>query len=283
MWLFALSACGAPPGTLTAGGWVACIAAGTRSECKAIRPTDTYSGGDSAKNFAHDGEEVVPAGDWTALSPGFRHTCGLDRAGNVSCWGFDAFGQLDAPPGPFVSVSSGAHMNCALDAAGAASCWGQTKVWDATRTGLPRDPPEVFDALVALDSGHCGLVGTHIHCGGEVVGDRGAPDGGGFVAIAAQGTEVCGLTAQGGVRCGREQRLWQPAADDEQFDGPVTAIALMGRSGPCGLQAGDLVCAGFKRPGPFTEIAAGRTFVCVRGDGVKCFDTDGEDVTPFGW
>ena len=60
------------------------------------------------------------------VSAGDSHTCALDDAGVVTCWGNDEYGQSTVPDslGTVVQVSAGYNHTCALDDAGTMTCWG---------------------------------------------------------------------------------------------------------------------------------------------------------------
>ena len=63
------------------------------------------------------------------LSAGSFHTCAIDAAGSISCWGNDGDGRVSGPDGAagvFTAVSAGSFHTCALDSAGSISCWGST-------------------------------------------------------------------------------------------------------------------------------------------------------------
>ncbi|MCP4465632.1 MAG: chromosome condensation regulator RCC1, partial [Halieaceae bacterium] len=56
------------------------------------------------------------------VTAGWLHTCALDDAGAVSCWGWDYYGQCSRVPDALRTVATrraGEHHTCALDAAGA--------------------------------------------------------------------------------------------------------------------------------------------------------------------
>ncbi|WP_157069389.1 RCC1 domain-containing protein [Sandaracinus amylolyticus] len=67
----------------------------------------------------------APAEALGAISAGQLHACGI-RASDASlvCWGRDAEGQHVVPPGRFVEVVSGGRHSCALDEADEVHCWG---------------------------------------------------------------------------------------------------------------------------------------------------------------
>ena len=62
---------------------------------------------------------------FTHLSAGSFHTCALDVANRVSCWGYDADGQISAiPAGTFDAIDAGQSHNCGLATDGSLTCWG---------------------------------------------------------------------------------------------------------------------------------------------------------------
>ena len=76
-----------------------------------------------------------PSGVFTALSLGVHHSCAIDGAGAISCWGNDDNGQVsDVPSGTFAQISSGGEHSCALDLAGAITCWGYDSEGQVTDT-----------------------------------------------------------------------------------------------------------------------------------------------------
>ena len=80
--------------------------------------------------------------DWFSISAGFQHTCALDNADRISCWGRNQYGQLgngttDQSDFPklikttgalagvqFKQVSASYTHTCALTVDGVAYCWG---------------------------------------------------------------------------------------------------------------------------------------------------------------
>jgi alpha-tubulin suppressor-like RCC1 family protein len=51
---------------------------------------------------------MVPAGRYTAISGGDRHTCAINLTGALVCWGSDALGQASPPDsGSGVPVDTG--------------------------------------------------------------------------------------------------------------------------------------------------------------------------------
>ena len=83
------------------------------------------SGEEEPEPDGADAGDSDPALLFTQVSAGGYHTCALDQAGRVHCFGSDSLGQ-STPPGEtgFVFVSCGWAHSCAIGAGGAAHCWG---------------------------------------------------------------------------------------------------------------------------------------------------------------
>jgi alpha-tubulin suppressor-like RCC1 family protein len=78
----------------------------------------------------------------TSMSAGFMHTCAVSAIGGVTCWGWNAYGQLgdgtttsSSTPGPVsgrfsdvVAISAGYRDTCAITAEGALYCWGDNSL-----------------------------------------------------------------------------------------------------------------------------------------------------------
>jgi alpha-tubulin suppressor-like RCC1 family protein len=96
------------------------------------------------------------------IALGFLHTCALDTAGGVWCWGFNTAGQLgqgslnpwivgtptrvaSLPPG-VVGLDAGAFHTCAVTDEGALHCWGagESGQLGADPATLPEQACEVF-------------------------------------------------------------------------------------------------------------------------------------------
>ena len=94
----------------------------------------------------------VGQSDWTAVSVGTDHSCGIKASGALYCWGSDRYGQLGVavpdttcggeqtqfpcmvrptrsqPALRFISVSAGAKHTCAIATTREAYCWGANDV-----------------------------------------------------------------------------------------------------------------------------------------------------------
>jgi alpha-tubulin suppressor-like RCC1 family protein len=95
---------------------------------------------------------VCPAGvcNFVAITTGFKHTCAIDAAQNVWCWGSNVRGELGngtfddsshvdpqriASSLKFTAVSAGPHFTCALATNHGVYCWG-----DNTSMIIPNAP-----------------------------------------------------------------------------------------------------------------------------------------------
>ncbi|MBK9646669.1 MAG: hypothetical protein IPO67_16210 [Deltaproteobacteria bacterium] len=75
-----------------------------------------------------DGQAAVPPdnqGAVTALSVGNRHTCAIDAAGALRCWGAPGAWLAEGVGGAWVLVAAGKDLTCAVDLDGVLTCWGR--------------------------------------------------------------------------------------------------------------------------------------------------------------
>ena len=174
----------------------------------------------------------------STLSAGTYHTCHLDSAGKVKCWGLNYFGQLGTAPNeaprvpvevsgfgnPVSAVATGEHHSCALTSSGSVWCWGRN---DSGQLGnntkdMKHSPTQVTglsSAVVALAAG-CGHTCAVTSSGGLLcwganyrgqVGDNGSTDRktptqvsgltSGVVAVSAGCDHTCAVTGGGEVLC----------------------------------------------------------------------------------
>ncbi|MDP4074428.1 fibronectin type III domain-containing protein [Acidovorax sp. A1169] len=177
-------------------------------------------------------------GGMAAIAAGSNHSCVLNLAGAVQCWGRNTLGQLGdgsttdkGTPQPVTGLASGVaaiaggyQHTCALTTAGAVKCWGDNiygQVGDGSQ--LTRLTPQTVlglttgvAAIAAGDNHTCALTTTGaVQCWGQngqgQLGDGSTlrklvpqPIPGlvnGVAAIAAGESHTCALTTAGGVQC----------------------------------------------------------------------------------
>jgi alpha-tubulin suppressor-like RCC1 family protein len=194
-----------------------------------------------------DGEAMVEV---IGLAPGVRllashvdHSCAINAAGGLHCWGYDVFGQLgyreslDAPsngasgtPMAVVGLASGVRAaatshthTCALTISGGVKCWGNNdsgQLGDGTyrRSGVPRDVVGFAAGASAIgvhDDRSCALTdGGVLKCWGSpwpLGPTPAAVDGldGDVVAFVVGAAHACALTKAGAVACWGENRFGQ--------------------------------------------------------------------------
>ena len=73
----------------------------------------------------HAAAQALTPIDFTAVSVGLHHTCGVQVARNLVCWGDDRFGQAASPDGTFATVSAGAWHTCGVRTDGSPRLLGQ--------------------------------------------------------------------------------------------------------------------------------------------------------------
>jgi alpha-tubulin suppressor-like RCC1 family protein len=188
------------------------------------------------------------------LALGQSHTCAINSANGVQCWGWNELGQLGdntidnrSAPVSVVGMSSGvaavtagqAHT-CAITIGGAAKCWGNNyygQLGDNTNTqqNAPVEVSGLQSGVVAISAGgsHTCVITTvgGVKCWGDnTFGQLGDGTGlnqaipadvvgldSGVVDIRAGGTHTCAVTANGQLKC------WGANYQGQLADGTTTS------------------------------------------------------------
>jgi len=180
-----------------------------------------------------------------AVGAGFGHTCALLTGGGISCWGYNAQGQLGDGttyqrliPGPVSGITSGAaalsaggnHTCAILGGAAGVSCWGyndEGQLGDNSTTRRTSPVPVSW------------------------------PGGGAAAAVAAGGGHTCAIASGGGALC------WGDNGYGQLGDGTtarrLTPVAVAGLAE--GVRA---LAAGFDH-----------TCALLSGGGVSCWGFNG--------
>ncbi|MYI26744.1 MAG: hypothetical protein F4064_01495 [Acidimicrobiales bacterium] len=133
---------------------------------------DTTAGASTADESA-DNAETSASDNYTAVSVGWSHSCGLRTDGTVECWGHNEYGEADAPPGKFTSISAGRYHSCGVRTSGAVECWG----WNGS--GQADAPSGKFTSISAGNAHSCGVrtSGAAECWGNNELGQADAPSG----------------------------------------------------------------------------------------------------------
>ena len=181
--------------------------------------------------------------NFTAVSAGVFHTCGLTIGHAAYCWGDNTYGQLgDArpetqSPSPvlvaggltFSVVSAGGHT-CGVTTGGATYCWGENQagqLGDGTATG----PQQCVPSGV----GSCST--TPVAVASALT----------FATVSAGASHTCGLTTAGAAYCWGDNTWGQlgDAGTETQSPSPVPvaggltfSVLSAGGGHTCGVTAG---------------------------------------------
>ena len=203
----------------------------------------------------------------TALSLGRQHTCLIDAAGSVYCWGDNSSGQLgnatttDSPLPQKVSalagiaqdIAAGSRHTCALLGDGSLSCWGrnyngQLGDGEIGRYPLPLDVSGLtnnVDALVTASNTTCARIAgaaRSARCWGSnafgQVGDGTRVDRNAPITVTGLGSGVILLSSDGGHSCATtasQVLCWGNNSNGQLGDGSnidrLTPVAVSGISG----------------------------------------------------
>jgi alpha-tubulin suppressor-like RCC1 family protein len=223
------------------------LAASARAACAVLRDGSVWCWGanlhgalgrgfvTTAETTRFDAEPVPGLSDVVGVGAGVAHHCAVHADGSVSCWGWNAAGQLGddttssrASPAPAASygdvdlVVGTTTTTCARVATGRVTCWGQGELLgDGSSVGrrTPGAPVRGVARVIAMDGGYrhvCAVAddGRAFCWGDNWTGGLGVETpserplwpvlAGGLtdaVAIAAGGSSTCAVRVGGGVRC----------------------------------------------------------------------------------
>jgi alpha-tubulin suppressor-like RCC1 family protein len=173
-----------------------------------------------------------------SVSAGSSHTCATTTAGEVKCWGYNAFGQLGdgtttdrhSPvdvsnlSSELISLSAGVWYTCGVTTAGELKCWGHNaygQLGDGTTTNR-LNPVDVIGLSSGVDSVSAGFGHTcavtlagGVKCwgrnergqlGDDTTDDRSTPNdvvglSNGTASVSTGDQHTCALTTAGGVKC----------------------------------------------------------------------------------
>jgi hypothetical protein len=193
--------------------------------------------------------------DFTRISGGRQHACGLRSSGEILCWGVNAYGRLTPPPGRYRDVTAGTDHSCGLREDGSIACWGLN---DVGQTDAPAGTGH--RAIVASAGGQhtCALDAARaIVCwGAGHAGQSDAPDGTGYRLLAVTATGGCAVDADHRVRC------WGEAIPGAPESNGFIMIAAGSRY-VCGLRHGSVECWGWLEAGEVLETPGGGDFVRI--------------------
>lgn len=170
------------------------ISAGLHHVCALNLTGRAYCWGDDARGQLGDNRLIpsttpIPVSDstlqFTVVSAGENHTCGVTTTGSAYCWGEGSLGQLgngagadsEIPMlvggGTFQTITAGRNHTCAVDTSGAVSCWGDNSLGQlgtggsgAALTPVPVPGASGFSAISAGDDHTCGIAGGQVRCWG---------------------------------------------------------------------------------------------------------------------
>ena len=176
---------------------------------------------------------TAPSGEFTGLSVGGAHSCGVRTDGVIACWGDNDLGELNVPSGQFTAVSSGGFHSCGLRVDGTVECWGEAELlqWEI--------PSGKFIAVTSGSFHSCGLrADGAVACWPELLVRAPATDN--FISISAGGAgETCGVLSDNTIECWPEANFDQEELSflGEHVEGTAVFVTTGGLGAP-GYQIG---------------------------------------------
>lgn len=225
------------------------------------------------------------------VAAGEGHTCALDAAGKVACWGRNGFGEAGAavsaqvwPPAvvagaglpAFGAVAAGAHHTCAMGASSKVSpnnvwCWGRGDFGAVASGFVARNPAPVnvklagLDALAAGGQHTCALkngtppYGGELFCwGSNTTGELNTGDTAWAGAPPASGMGGVLRAGAGAFHTCADVKLSGLPAYDGLWCWGANDYGQLGAAPSAGWLRGQKVWNSFS-----SQIVGGRDFTCV--------------------
>ncbi|MDB4939453.1 MAG: hypothetical protein JWP87_6425 [Labilithrix sp.] len=163
--------------------------------------------GGTARCWGSMGQTVVPTTPFVDIVAAAEHTCALDAAGAITCWGNDyrMGGAGNAPAGTFKKLSASPYLFCGLRDTGALVCWGSYASGMYTNmAGNPaaHDFGGNYVDLAAGGSRACGVDANHVvHCVGFANSSDPSLEGAMYTKIAFGSGHTCAIDVDGEAHC----------------------------------------------------------------------------------
>ena len=240
--------------------------------------------------------------EFSSVSAGGAHTCGITTKGTAFCWGSNSSGQLGSGdlepsliPAPvagdlrFSAITAGAEHTCGLVTDGAVYCWGSDEFWQLGRldrqapgtpthrlipTRLPEGPLTGITAggghTCASDATGVALCWGAYNYGEQTLyldGPRAIEGGSNIEALASGGQHSCGIASGAGLCWGRNDR-------GQLGDGTVVSRpSLVGTVDTLGRPALGPRIGNFE----FVQLSTGLAHTCgLVGDRAYCWGDAGD-------
>ena len=182
--------------------------------------------------------------EFSSVSVGLHHACGIRLDGSVNCWGSDSSGKATPPAGTFDSISAGETYTCGVRTDGLLRCWGEA-AWGRA------SPPDGKFLSVSAGYGHtCGVrIDGSVACWGgtnKVSGQNWVhfgettPPEGKFLSVSVGSRFSCGIREDHTMACWGRRGLGEATAMGGLFRSVVSS-----KNTTCAISMDDgLYCAG---------------------------------------